>query len=678
MEDRMSETGQPSGDPQSPIEKFIKDFFGVGNIAWPNQDFDSDSGRKMRPYVDILWRREVTEVPVVLPRRQEKNGALTAYVIAHNRAHAVVVAELLTAFVGPSFSRFDGLPARLDPEDPVEQAVREFVGDGLTFKVSSPTKQSQAAAWRSLDLLQETVQQRPVRTWHVRKPIGRLIGEFEAALAAGDNSASADLLDQIAVAGGLSPANLMNLKIKRLARLGYDAELLRLPGLNDVMLSRPPAPIRDAILTAIYGIALADPLDAGDFPLARQNLFSVGALVQALMSGGPTGLAALSGEALAVATLAADSLQDADLLAAVLLNSHRYEQVASVAPLLASMLRPNADNAIQTAAAPSAESPAEPALAVPAPESWLELIAALAAGSADFTAVLSSQDWQEWPPPAEEDQAIAELLGSLGEQTADRAWLLAGPIIDADDYQQPAARTARQLIEIALLNDRFSPGDLSGVVALADIFLRSSPDASDYRSLLEDLADECERWVGPDRATVVLDFADLLVRAAHPDTEARLRLALALLEPLRAQDGRLEAEQAQFARRLSAELETALAWPARDPADADESLPDVPATQMLLYSLDERVLERTKSLLADIVPNADVRLSHDKVGSPLLRQQARGADVIVLATRCAKHAATGFIRKHASNSALVTEADGSGSASLLRAAVEALRRRAGH
>jgi hypothetical protein len=617
----------------------------------------------------------------VLPRRQEKNGALTAYVIARDRAHAVVVAELLTAFVGPSFSRFNGLPARLDPEDPVEQAVREFVGDGLAFKVSSPTKQSQAAAWRSLDLLQEAVQHRPVRTWHVRRPIGRLIGEFEAALAAGDNSVSADLLDQIAAAGGLSPANLVNLKIKRLARLGYDAELLRLPGLNDVVLSRPPAPIRDAILTAIYGTALADPLEAGSLPLARQNLFSVGALVQALLSGGPAGLAALSGEALAVVTLAADSLQDADLLGAVLLNSHRYEQVARAAPLLASSLRPHADVAIQTAAAPpaetSAEISAESTLAVPAPQSWLELIAALAAGGADFTAVLSSQDWQEWPPPTEEDQAIAELLGSLGEETADRAWLLAGPIIDADDYQQPAARTARQLIEIALLNDRFSPGDLSGVVALADIFLRSSPDACDYRSLLEDLGDECERWVGPDRATVVLDLADLLVRAAHPDPEARLRLALALLEPLRAQDGRLEAEQAQFARRLSAELQTALAWPARDPADPDESLPDVPATQMLLYSLDERVLERTKSLLADIVPNADVRLSHDKVGSPVLRQQARGAEVIVLATRCAKHAATGFIRKHASNSTFVIEADGSGSASLLRAAVEALRRRAG-
>ena len=83
------------------------------------------------------------------------------------------------------------------------------------------------------------------------------------------------------------------------------------------------------------------------------------------------------------------------------------------------------------------------------------------------------------------------------------------------------------------------------------------------------------------------------------------------------------------------------------------SLPDIPATQVLLYSLDERVLERTKTLLGEIAPNADVRLSHDKVGSQSLKQQARGAEVIVMATRCAKHAATGFIRQHASGTSVV-------------------------
>ena len=120
----------------------------------------------------------------------------------------------------------------------------------------------------------------------------------------------------------------------------------------------------------------------------------------------------------------------------------------------------------------------------------MELVGALSAGSADVTAVLASQDWQEWSPPAGEDQAIADIPARLGNQAADRAWLLADPRVDANGYDQPAARTARQLIEIAHFNDRFSPGGLSGVVALADIFLRSGPDAGAYASLLDDLEDE--------------------------------------------------------------------------------------------------------------------------------------------------------------------------------------------
>ena len=99
-----------------------------------------------------------------------------------------------------------------------------------------------------------------------------------------------------------------------------------------------------------------------------------------------------------------------------------------------------------------------------------------------------------------------------------------------------------------------------------------------------------------------------------------------------------------------------------------------PSLHVLLYSLDEGVLERTTSVLKDTVPNAEVRLSHEKVGTPRLKHQARSVDII-LATRCAKHAATGLVRQHASDTAVVTEADGSGSASLLRATIEALQTR---
>ena len=214
------------------------------------------------------------------------------------------------------------------------------------------------------------------------------------------------------------------------------------------------------------------------------------------------------------------------------------------------------------------------------------------------------------------------------------------------------------------------------MVALTEIVLRAAPNQRDYAALLDDLRADSDRWVGPERATVALDLADLLVRTASPDREARLRLAVALLGPLHAHASRLDPDQATFARQLSQELETELDWPralaVAEPADVQA---DFARQTVLLYSLDEGALARTADVLRRIVPDATVHLSHDHVGSPQLRQRSRNADLIVLATRCATHAATGFIRANARNDTVVTEADGSGSASLLRATIAGLRAR---
>ena len=96
---------------------------------------------------------------------------------------------------------------------------------------------------------------------------------------------------------------------------------------------------------------------------------------------------------------------------------------------------------------------------------------------------------------------------------------------------------------------------------------------------------------------------------------------------------------------------------------------------VLLYSLDKAVLDRTSAELQRLAPKLKIAISHDKVGTDSLKKKSRNADVVVLATRCAKHAATGFITENA-GSAVVAYADGSGSASLLRAATNGLRRAA--
>jgi hypothetical protein len=649
------------------IEEFIRSFFGPGNIVWPDRDPESQAGRRLVPYLQVL--RDQSEVPVVLPRRRaEDDHQLTAYVIALSAAHATTLAELLTAFVGPSFSTFDGLPARLDPGDAVDQAVLDFAGPGLVFTLSSPTRTSQGGAWNALHQLQAIMKQRPVRSWHAPKPIGRLLAEFEVALAAGDNSASVALLEQLAASGGLSATNLAHLRVKRLARLGRDGELLRMAGLADVVIADPPVPVKDAVLAAIYSQTVAEPLSQGDLDAARAKLIDVGTLVPALIN---SNLSGLSAEALVVLALAAWIRADTPTLRALAGSPDQYSQMQHLAPALAAAVSAEVrDTDLRHLKDDTSVESTDGAMA-----SWLELTSAIAETPSEAEIALASQVWREWDPPASDDQLIADVLAQFDDEAAERAWAIVGPFVDADGYQVPAARSARELINNALTHDRFSPGDLAGVTALTEIVFRSGPEAHQYAELLEDLRSESSRWAGPDRATVVLDLADLLARAACPDEEARLRLAMALLRPLHDHLVRLEPDEARFAAQLSGELGTGLEWPEADQAGPGRALTDVPSLNVLLYSLDEGVLARTAALLETLVPGAEVKLSHDHVGTPRLRQHARGAELIVLATRCAKHAATGFIRSHARPSAQVVEADGSGSASMLRAVMVGLHAR---
>lgn len=91
-------------------------------------------------------------------------------------------------------------------------------------------------------------------------------------------------------------------------------------------------------------------------------------------------------------------------------------------------------------------------------------------------------------------------------------------------------------------------------------------------------------------------------------------------------------DQASLARQFSKELGKGLQWPdAGGPVPA--FLPGMPSLNVLLYSLDLGVLHRVSAILGTITSGLKLKISHDHVGSPRLRQQSRQAEVIVLATR---------------------------------------------
>ncbi|MFD4370027.1 protein DpdD [Streptomyces sp. NPDC058486] len=669
------------------LRDFLQRFFGPGNDAWPGMDPEPRKGDRVRPFVELL--SPGSDIPVVLPRYQQSQDRYAIYVITRDEAHAALTGNIITAFAGPTYLTNAAVrPSTLDANDPIEAAVLDFAGSATTFRLEThPHRRYRQRLTDVALLMQRTLASRPARLWKTAKPTGRLLAEFDAALAAGGQGASHAVLEQLAGQGRITATNLAHLHIKRLSRLGLHRELLGYPGLNDVLRQDPPAPVKEAVLNAAFTCDLEEPLSNGDLPTAQEALHDRGLLA---LTPFEHAMESYSTQALSVLLLAAVTRENHKSIQRIFaaLPSTPSPHTLPRALTEAAKAFTTPQNPPRSADLPPQESSShQPETQAPTttdpedqrPASWPELIQAIANGYDDLTDILEQEAWTTWPSPAADDRQITALLEALHDHGQSQIWRCVGAFIESIGYDQPAPLSARALITCALAYDMLGPGDLIALQALTEIVLRSSPSANLYSQLLGELADTCDRWVAPERASIALDFADRLVMEASPNPSARESLALALLLPLSIHQGRLDPADLAMARRLSAELGLELDWPDQ-PTDTQQqdtavALHNTNGLNLLLYSLDQRVLDRVGDALQQLAPGIKVVLAHDSVASPQLRQKARQADVAVLATRCAKHAATGFITQHA-KTAVIDYADGSGSASLLRAAVHGLLKKA--
>ncbi|WP_329346211.1 protein DpdD [Streptomyces microflavus] len=659
------------------INVFLQAFFGTGNDAWPNMDPDYPYKGRTEPFVRVL--QDGVDAPVVLPRWDSASQQYAMYAIVRDQADVAKTAELIEAFAGPTYIDCDmerGLrPARLSSDDPIEQAILDFAGERVTFRLTTGQhSHHRQGLTDALLLMQKTSASRPPRLWRVVKPVGRLIAEFDAALAAGGDAASLDLLEQLAAAGGLTATNLAHLKLKRLDRLGVSSKVLDFSSLQDIVHQDPPVPVKRAILNAVYTVALEDTLAARNLEAAKQQLIAHGRVVPQLLSSNPR---PYGPQATTVLLLASVILNNASAARRVLTVIEELDQAYQISPLVLNEAAQLASEPVPDTEAPEGTDPAhapEPATTATPIGSWPALFTSLAEGQVAAKQVIEDQDWSLWPSPAESDALLAQFLDSLNDGAAGELWRAVGSFLDAVGYDEPAPMCAHAFIRNAVLFNRYSPGDLAVLQALMDIALRAAPSAATYSEILSDIGAECSRWIAPERASAALDFVDRLFLAACPDRDARENLCLTLLGPLAAHQSRLSESELAFARRLTQELGIdGFDWatPAAQ-GDQEDTLAALPPSTLLLYSLDEAVLGRCQEELKQIAPTVKVTTAYDHVGTPQLRQKARSADVVVLATRCAKHAATGFITQHAGD-VPIAYADGSGSASLLRAAVDGLR-----
>ena len=644
----------------SQVDQLILTFFSSPNIVWPGMAADHPAAERITSFLRALGIRG--ECPLVLPRRDAAGNPSIVYVVCWDHSHAGRMRPLLQAAVADYLSPFDGRVASLSAADPLEDAVLSMVGSGTTF-VLKPTAQTEGRLIVALHRLVRSLDGRPRRNPVLPRPVGRMLREFDLALAVGATEQSAAILQEIERAGGISHENVAFLQMQRLGRLGRDRELLAHGSLPTVVHTEPPEAVREAILAAwgrsnLHVDGVFD-LNGGAQRLADEPI-DIAMLVDERVA------ASSDPDALTVGALVSQARDDAGLGEALLANDHLPDEVrvrlAEVRPPTTA-----SDEGVSEQDAGSLDGlDAGPRASVATDDialarSWFEWLDRLGGGGAVSPVTDLVESWEAaWQVDTELGQAIDD-ISDLATDT-----LLAGvaAFLDTADAGHPAPRTARAFISRYLVEERFGPADLSALAALVAIFLSSAPGRDDYASLLDDIGTFAPQWSSVASAAQALDLADTVVCGPRAAPEAQSQFISTVLGPLNAQRQRLSGGLRSLASLVTADVGLQWDWAVPD-AGPESGATDLPTgMSVLIYSLDAGTLTRVATSLNRQYPTLTIHKSSDKVATPALRQHSRKADLIAIATGRAAHAATGFISDNAGGR--ICYPDGCGAASMLR------------
>ena len=314
------------------------------------------------------------------------------------------------------------------------------------------------------------------------------------------------------------------------------------------------------------------------------------------------------------------------------------------------------------------------------PANWLEWLQHIA--RPDFTAALeiAERGLEEWPSAKalgtapEAVQQFAEALIAVPDGVPQQRLALALPLlvewVQTDPrYPNPLlVPVYDSLLTILALNPARSEVELQATYLLLDALLACGLNPNSYRDLL-DTALELARSGGSVRTLDwLLDTVELSV--IHPCAGAAVRenfwaAVLAVLQPLMPQ---LQAGQKYLLRNLAQVLgwQDFAAEPALQAETQEKPFAKLAGLSVAIYTLTEKAGKHAAELLKQLVPNIRVELNHDHVGTDKLKALAENADIFVVATQSAKHAATGFINLHRPKDKPVLFPAGKGASSIVR------------
>jgi hypothetical protein len=726
------------------IRSFLTGFFGPGNDL-RLETMSANAQEWLSPWLDEL--KTGTGRPVVLPRLRDKR--VTWYAMAFSPSQFRALGEALTAFVGPSYSDFNGQPSQLNPADPIDAAVAKFC-DGLAFSLTVEPPAATREARDSLALLQAIWRATPPKARTSPRPVGRILRDFGMALRARDSDASAAYIEELRLTGRLTASNLAFLKVERLEALELWDEVVTSPEMVTLLAIRRPVAVTQALLRAVFHVKLAG------FDLATQRdevleTFRSDVLplyqplfkswrgfraIEALLLFAMSALCSRPPRTGVVADmLAAVPDSDRDRLLALVGETPPIEQLLRMGPeeavrrgdfdelfRIACTMLPSVETAgillrcsyelgtleaataaqaavaqlpdserkslldqrthrmwLQALVPPIPDDAAGPDSSLPA--GWLEWLSRVnnegPFAGAMAVAAAGANEWRVEDLASDPVEVAAVSSALLAARSAESDALVRDALpafiqfLRQSGVWRPSLKPAYHSAIVLIATDpAIGTNDLAVLSDLAEDLLEFGVTASEYADLVDYLGETWSVAAAPRNVDWCLDMIDCLAQYPSPDGQARSALIMNWFATFMPWRRRLTGYQIRLMQSLADELGAnevvAPLVEVREGVPTSESVSDkLRGLRVGIYTLTESAGKHAADALLHLGA-ASVVVNHDKVGSERLKRLAQEVDVLLVAVRSAKHAATDFIGMHRSRGKQTLVCPGKGSAGMLR------------
>jgi hypothetical protein len=283
-------------------------------------------------------------------------------------------------------------------------------------------------------------------------------------------------------------------------------------------------------------------------------------------------------------------------------------------------------------------------------------------------------------------ERFVRLLGGNRSQAAERALRESLPHLLAFFERDPSwpnphfRGVYRSLIDLLFFSTEGGRADLTVFNDLLDgVLVHGIGAASDYVELVTYATELWTRVAAPTTADWGIEAADLLVAHPCPDPPARGAFFQSLLDRLVGFARHVTQDQRFLLGLLAADLGVTDTFKsyfqgaeADHPVEGDDPLAAAGGLSVAAYTLTERAARQFQQALEARAPGVRVSLCHDTVASNRLKQLARQADLFVMTTASATHAATICIEANRPSDRPLLRPAGRGAASMLRAVREHL------